>query len=220
MEAHGHQGWFPQLARMPHLVDLCTRSAHALCALCTHAHAYTCAPHWYVHAHALPFVCVPARQRACLAHKSCAIPSGGACGRGLNHRSVGRGMPLCGAFFLLDSSSRGLRPGPPVPHTACLPSSCCPHACTSYHPCPPRHATSTHACTAQMTFVGPGFTRKPPKYERFIRPTGKQRKPRVLSGGKKASAACKPHKKGARQEPWALVLSFCRQFSAAPQATS
>ena len=22
------------------------------------------------------------------------------------------------------------------------------------------------------TFVGPGFTRKPPKYERFIRPTG------------------------------------------------
>ena len=26
-------------------------------------------------------------------------------------------------------------------------------------------------CT-QMTFVGPGFTRKPPKYERFIRPTG------------------------------------------------
>jgi ribosomal protein S8E len=23
-----------------------------------------------------------------------------------------------------------------------------------------------------MTFVGPGFTRKPPKYERFIRPTG------------------------------------------------
>lgn len=24
----------------------------------------------------------------------------------------------------------------------------------------------------QMTFVGPGFTRKPPKYERFIRPTG------------------------------------------------
>jgi hypothetical protein len=24
----------------------------------------------------------------------------------------------------------------------------------------------------QVTFVGPGFTRKPPKYERFIRPTG------------------------------------------------
>jgi len=24
----------------------------------------------------------------------------------------------------------------------------------------------------KMTFVGPGFTRKPPKYERFIRPTG------------------------------------------------
>lgn len=24
----------------------------------------------------------------------------------------------------------------------------------------------------KATFVGPGFTRKPPKYERFIRPTG------------------------------------------------
>lgn len=24
----------------------------------------------------------------------------------------------------------------------------------------------------KVTFVGPGFTRKPPKYERFIRPTG------------------------------------------------
>jgi len=26
-------------------------------------------------------------------------------------------------------------------------------------------------CT-KATFVGPGFTRKPPKYERFIRPSG------------------------------------------------
>jgi ribosome biogenesis protein NSA2 len=27
----------------------------------------------------------------------------------------------------------------------------------------------------KVTFVGPGFTRKPPKYERFIRPTGAAR---------------------------------------------
>jgi ribosome biogenesis protein NSA2 len=27
----------------------------------------------------------------------------------------------------------------------------------------------------KVTFVGPGFTRKPPKYERFIRPTGEAR---------------------------------------------
>jgi len=43
-----------------------------------------------------------------------------------------------------------------------------------------QHTTAQHALRTcrplpsrpQVTFVPPGFTRKPPKYERFIRPTG------------------------------------------------
>jgi hypothetical protein len=34
------------------------------------------------------------------------------------------------------------------------------------------HTVLWCAVALQVTFVGPGFTRKPPKYERFIRPTG------------------------------------------------
>jgi hypothetical protein len=40
------------------------------------------------------------------------------------------------------------------------------------------HVSAAHAASRavrhhhQVTFVGAGFTRKPPKYERFIRPTG------------------------------------------------
>ncbi len=37
---------------------------------------------------------------------------------------------------------------------------------------PARSDSYPQYLTAQVTFVGPGFTRKPPKYERFIRPTG------------------------------------------------
>jgi ribosome biogenesis protein NSA2 len=32
----------------------------------------------------------------------------------------------------------------------------------------------------KVTFVGPGFTRKPPKYERFIRPTGQLHPSRLV----------------------------------------
>jgi hypothetical protein len=40
-------------------------------------------------------------------------------------------------------------------------------------PCVNIHtAPSVLAPPRQVTFVPPGFTRKPPKYERFIRPTG------------------------------------------------
>ena len=39
----------------------------------------------------------------------------------------------------------------------------------------------------KVTFVGPSFTRKPPKYERFIRPTGAQGP---------AGVACCHHKAG------------------------
>lgn len=34
------------------------------------------------------------------------------------------------------------------------------------------HTSSLLVMTSQVTFVGEGFTRKAPKYERFIRPTG------------------------------------------------
>lgn len=40
-------------------------------------------------------------------------------------------------------------------------------------PTPPRLQNPLRlCCPPQVTFVPPGFTRKPPKYERFIRPTG------------------------------------------------
>jgi ribosome biogenesis protein NSA2 len=35
-----------------------------------------------------------------------------------------------------------------------------------------RQKKSWKRMITKVTFVGPGFTRKPPKYERFIRPTG------------------------------------------------
>ena len=37
---------------------------------------------------------------------------------------------------------------------------------------PPLPPPPAHPPCLQVTFVPPGFTRKPPKYERFIRPTG------------------------------------------------
>jgi len=48
-------------------------------------------------------------------------------------------------------------------------------ACLAGLPCPELSsgAAAVIAAVVQVTFVGPGFTRKPPKYERFIRPTGK-----------------------------------------------
>jgi len=40
----------------------------------------------------------------------------------------------------------------------------------------------------KATFVGPGFTRKPPKYERFIRPSGlRQTKARAVVENKHSS---------------------------------
>lgn len=37
-----------------------------------------------------------------------------------------------------------------------------------------RKKKSWKRMVTKVTFVGQGFTRKPPKYERFIRPSGKQ----------------------------------------------
>jgi hypothetical protein len=48
------------------------------------------------------------------------------------------------------------------------------HVLTRDTPVPSVMRRGMLCCAVQVTFVGPGFTRKPPKYERFIRPTGAQ----------------------------------------------
>ncbi len=67
----------------------------------------------------------------------------------------------------LDGLFKWVGAEPPFPLTLGTPSPALP----SPPPPPPPHPPSTTPCP-QVTFVPPGFTRKPPKYERFIRPTG------------------------------------------------
>ncbi len=42
----------------------------------------------------------------------------------------------------------------------------------------------------KVTFVGPSFTRKPPKYERFIRPSGEQGIPNSPAGAPRLHSTC------------------------------
>lgn len=66
----------------------------------------------------------------------------------------------------------------------------------------------------QVTFVGPGFTRKPPKYERFIRPTGESLG--AQDSGFTAQGAGARQSRAAANAPTAAVPDFFSWVQSVP----
>lgn len=63
----------------------------------------------------------------------------------------------------------------------------------------------------KVTFVGPSFTRKPPKYERFIRPSGEDKTPYIPAGPSRAS--CYSESNGASSGPSVSRRSLTPQLA-------